>query len=53
MVAFENQHLANWRSTIEEAKSGLKVFLMSKNEDKNGFEINSDQRLTQFLNNLN
>lgn len=45
MVTFESYYLNKWRSTIDEAKNGLKVFLMTKNSEKNTFEINSDQRL--------
>lgn len=45
MVAFENYYLNSWKSTIEDARNGLKVFLMKKNLAEKTFEINSDPRL--------
>lgn len=45
MVAFENYYLSSWKSTIEDARNGLKVFLMKKNLAEKTFEINSDPRL--------
>lgn len=44
MVAFENFYLNIWKSTIDEAKNGLKAFLITKNVESNTFEINSDSK---------
>lgn len=44
MVAFENFYLNIWKSKIDEAKNGLKAFLITKNVESNTFEINSDSK---------
>jgi hypothetical protein len=39
---FENNHLNNWKNSIEEGKNGLKGFLLRKSQKDFHFEINSD-----------
>lgn len=49
MVQFENSYLNLWKNTIEEARNGLKVYLLKKNEKEYTFEINADEKYC-FLN---
>ncbi len=45
MTTFESQYLTHWKSEIEEAKAGLKSYLIIKDEANLTFHINSDDRL--------
>lgn len=45
MISFESHYLNAWKSTIEEAKLGFKLFLLNKNDEKLIFHINADERL--------
>lgn len=45
MVLFENNYLTHWKSSIEEAKLGLKSYLLKKDELNLTFSINSDDKL--------
>lgn len=44
MMAFETYYLNIWKSTIDDAKNGLKGYLMTKNENENTFKINADEK---------
>lgn len=44
MINFENSYLNLWKTTIDEAKHGLKGFLMRKNDDDFIFQINADEK---------
>lgn len=46
MITFENVYLSTWKSTIDEAKNGLKGYLMRKKDDEYIFEINADEKYT-------
>lgn len=49
MNTFENYYLTYWKSEIEEAKVGLKSYLIIKDVKNLIFHINSDERFeTQF-----
>ena len=45
MNTFENHYLTYWKSEIEDAKIGLKSYLICKDEENLTFHINSDERL--------
>ena len=45
MNTFENYYLSQWKSEIEDAKAGLKSYLIVKDEANLTFRINSDERL--------
>jgi dynein heavy chain len=49
MIAFENSFLNTWRSSIDEAKQGLKGYLLRRNDKQLSFEINVDERLVVLL----
>lgn len=44
MITFESNYLNTWRTTIDEAKNGLKGYLMKKRDDEYIFEINADEK---------
>lgn len=44
MINFENYYLNLWKNTIEEAKYGLKAFLILKKPELNTFAVNFDPR---------
>lgn len=44
MISFENYYLNLWKNTIEEAKNGLKAFLILKKPELNTFGVNFDPR---------
>lgn len=49
MNMFENYYLTMWKSEIEEAKAGLKSYLIVKDESNLTFYINSDDRLVTLF----
>lgn len=49
MIAFENSFLNTWRNSIDEAKQGLKGYLLRRNDKELSFEINIDERLVVLL----
>jgi len=49
MSSFESQYLTYWKSEIEEAKVGLKSYLIIKDEANLTFYINSDDRLIMLF----
>lgn len=44
MINFETAFLNKWKTTIDEAKNGLKDYLMRKNDGDYIFEINADEK---------
>ena len=44
MNAFEISYLSYFKNSIDDAKNGLKNYLMIKNEEKLTFHINSDDK---------
>ena len=49
MISFESHYLNAWKSTIEEAKLGFKLFLLNKNDENLIFHINADERLLHLF----
>ena len=44
MIAFENSYLNMWKNSIEEAKLGLKGYLLCKNDEQFIFQVNYDEK---------
>ena len=49
MIAFENSYLNMWKNSIDEAKHGLKGYLLKKSEMGYNFRVNSDEKLDNFV----
>ena len=45
MISFENNFLSQWRSSIDEAKIGLRSCLLCKNDEQFVFSVNFDEKL--------
>jgi hypothetical protein len=50
MISFENSYLNMWKNSIDEAKHGLKGYLLKKSELGYNFRVNSDEKFDIFFN---
>lgn len=48
MISFENSYLNMWKNSIDEAKHGLKGYLLKKSELGYNFRVNSDEKFDIF-----